>query len=282
MNSLFTIGMRTKLSTLLFALIAVTGLVAAGCGNSGSNSTSEVLTQSPSPQAGEADTVDEQEVIPEASVQSEPATVNVDDLYDPELTCAEQFPTSEEETIQNAEAMLDQIQVSFPDIPEDDARTLALAYSLCDIQFSEVEELLEDGELGVQYRNMINAVFSESYPSFVDLYREQVCLVASFDGGVKVESDSRLNRLVGAASTAALINHLPTDDEIEAIVDTFVENFISAIYDQIIEGNAVEESDVVFDSGDPQDPDGQSEDADAFQLESTCEMVISKVAQSAS
>jgi len=270
MNPLFTTGVRAKLFTLLIALTAVTGLVAAGCGSSDSGGRVEVSTESPGPVAGES--ASPSPVADETATPDEPEVIFLTSeiTFDRSLTCAEQFPASEEETIQTAEAMLDRIQAAFPNITEAQARTLALAFSLCQVDFSEVENLLADGELGSQFRNMLAAVSLDDFASFIELYRDQACLVASYDGDVEIESTSRLNRLIGAASTAALIQFVPTDEEIEALADRFIDEALQAIFDQVIEGNAVE-------SNSTQDTDGETGDSLTIQL--TCEMVVERFVQ---
>lgn len=256
-----------RLPVVLVSLITVAGLVAVGCGTSTERGI-DVETRATS--TGTSQNVFDTLTSTTASASSaELEPVGADLTYTKDLTCAEQFPTSEEVTIRNAEAMLGQIQTSFNDIPEDDAKTLALAFSLCGVRYSEVESLLADDELGEQYHDLIHGVFSERYEDFVDTYRNQVCLVASFDGEIEIESESRLNRLIGAVTTAALIFHMPSDEDIEALVDTFIENTIEAIWDQVILGNSVEQSDA--DSDEAFDEEGD------FVATSSCEMIIRKV-----
>jgi len=251
-NSFLIVGLKNRFAILLLTPIAVVGLLAAACSSSdsngfvsiandnesgeeaegqGANSPTPETQASPSPSGPENEdeaTADNPEIPPESddpqssdqatsgSQEDEPVSMadRYDDYYDAELSCFEQSTFSEEKAIRHSMEMVDDIMQAFPALDQSQARSLAIAYGLCEVEFSEVQALLEEGELGRQYRNMIQGLASESYQEFVEVYVRQQCLVVAYDLNYQIETDSRLHRLIGAVGEASLIHFRPGAPEL--------------------------------------------------------------------
>lgn len=98
------------------------------------------------------------------------------------------------------------------------AESLAIAYGYCNIGPVEIQGLLDEGELGRQYRTLVQAMDADTYLDFLDVHRAQPCLVAAGQGE-RVQSEYDISRHIEAVDTAALLKFRPSDEEMEQLTE---------------------------------------------------------------
>ena len=249
-----------RLPIALLALTAVLGLVAAACGTSGSraepgtavisldsdgdgfsepsgtNGTEAALGHQPAdqpvaPAAGLA--------VRQGGTQSEPnlsqtevepssAAWYNDPGYDADSHCFAQNTIGEDAATRQAKSILADVTALFPEVSAHQAKALSIAFTLCGVELPEVRVLLRQGELGSQYRQMVTALTEADYLAFVDTYTKLPCIIGAHDLQARINTDSRLIRLIDAANMAALISFQVTNEDLERVAQNFMGDLWSA------------------------------------------------------
>ena len=241
-----------KLPVVLLALTAVLGLVAAACGASSSRAEPETavislgsegggFSEPPGANGTEAALGNQPAALAanQAATQSEPDFGQVeiepasavwynDPDYDVDSDCFAQNTMGEDVATRQAKGILADVAALFPELSEDQAKALSIAFTLCGVELPEVRVILNQGELGSQYRQMVAALTEADYMTFVDAYTKLPCIIGAHDLQQRINTDSRLIRLIDAVSMAALISFQVTNEDLEQVAQHFVGDLMSA------------------------------------------------------
>lgn len=132
------------------------------------------------------------------------------------------------------EATPDRLSDVLPELASTPAlKALADSYSLCGIPVADVSDLLGQGELGRQYRQLVLAVGSHSYSNFVEAYKQQPCFTA-YEFGQPIATRHRLDAHIAATNTAANMRFNPTDKELADIATQAVADLFGADANQLL------------------------------------------------
>ena len=211
-----------KLSLTLLATAATASLLFVACGagqaqTKGDNS--QVETASPPPTS-------EPVAPPATTAVEEPAAETAySNAGDP---CYAKIMSNEQALTEQALAIKAELESLFPGLSIESVKRLALMNTLCDVSVEEVEDLLAEDELGVQYLTLVEALDSGSYRAFTDSYITLPCMIAAHDFDVDFEGSARLKTMVEAVAGAALSRFMPTDAELESIAKNLLGDMMNA------------------------------------------------------
>ena len=220
----------TKLSILLLAALATCGLLAAACG-AGQASTDTTIR---SAVAVNPPTTTTAEPAPE------PTTIGNDEL-DSDNPCYTTEPADPAAAEQRAKALQGEVKTLFAKLGEEPSKNLAFAYVLCDVTAADVKTVLAEGELGSQYRRLVEALTAGSYQAFTEAYRGQPCLLGSHDFDVNIKSATNLKKLISAVSGAALIHFRPDAQELETIAQNLASDMMDSFQNALETGGEADD-----------------------------------------
>ena len=259
----------TPLLTMLLAAMATLGLLAAACGDNQANTDTTIspavsveepasaVSTTPTTAAATTTTTGEVvETVPAADAPTTvpPVTAAQSDLPPPpaggsgpepgfEEPCFAIQPADPAATQRQAEAMLPELKTLFPTLDHVQVGNLAFPYAQCGVTAADVEAVLGDGELGDQYRTMVEALKTDSYRTFMETYLTQPCLIGAHDFNAKIQSSvTNLRELVGAVSGAAYSQFDPSVEELEAIGKGLLTEMMNSFQQAFEAGGEVDDS----------------------------------------
>ena len=232
-----------KLRLSLLGVAAAAALFVASCGSSNSE---EVLTASQSPPettaAAPADSVPS---VPAA----EPISASEADIgFDASLTCSEEREEGDTADNEFADLMADAERISglFPnltnpsaEVAEDSASESAAspaqlaAFTLagCDVSVDELQNMAQDGQIGVETNRLIQAITSENLADFPNAYMESTCLRAGSDNENQVlRAPHRMSRIVTALRDTWLAVQQPDPEEFRQALTSISEQLVAQIW----------------------------------------------------
>ena len=246
-----------KLPVVLLTLTAVLGLVAAACGTSSSRAEPETAVISLGsegdgfseslgdtgteaalghPAASQEVTQSEPD-LGEAEIEPSSAVWHNDPDYDVDSDCFAQNTIGEDAATKQAKSILADVAAVFPEVGDNQAKALAIAFTLCGVELPEVRVILNQGELGSQYRQMVTALTAADYMAFVDTYTKLPCIIGAHDLQIRINTDSRLIRLIDAVNMAALISFQVTNEDLEQVAQHFMGDLMSAFGEALEAGS---------------------------------------------
>lgn len=164
-----------------------------------------------------------------ASDTATDTTIGETDLRDPYASCQNRSGLTIPQAEANAGVMLGRVKETLSDMNQNDGEhssqiteVLVFAYSLCGISHGEAAALLEEGELGRQYRRWIEALWeADTYVGFIDVYTQQPCLVAPEFGQMFIPHYD-MGKHAEAVNLAGLTVFNPTESEMVEIGEDLV------------------------------------------------------------
>ena len=156
--------------------------------------------------------------------------------YDVDSDCFAQNTLGEDAATRQAKSILADVEALFPEVGAGQAKALAIAFTLCGVELPEVRVLLQQGELGSQYRQMVTALAATDYMAFVDAYTKLPCIIGAHDLQQRINTDSRLIRLIDAVSMAALISFQVTNEDLEQVARNFMGDLMTAFEEALEAG----------------------------------------------
>lgn len=222
--------MKTSTDTTRKTIVAISVLVlllfTAACY---ADTTTDIATTTPEP--APAPTPSEQADVPNTSSATTTTEDNSYTRWRENLDDCQRFSgISLTQASRDAETLYAPLAELFPDIHagNEKARSraltaLSLGYGACGIPFSEVSALAGQGELGTQYRKTAEAVGSASHTDFIEVFQQQPCL-AGIEWGFDPIADHDPRPHILALNLAALLNFMPTDDEMLDIAIGVISN----------------------------------------------------------
>ena len=258
-----------KFRISLLVGVAVVALFVAGCGSS--NNAERVLV---TPQAPAEDGTAEEgtSTVPgtDADTVDVPASVSELDWddFDASQTCNQEGEIPDAE-FANLIASAANLNAAFPSLSNEGsgetaspAQIAAFVLSGCEVGVEELQEMAQDGKIGVETNSLIQAVTSENLADFPNTYMESYCLRAGTENDGRVlQAPHRVVRVVTALRDMWLAVQQPDSEEFQQVMRTVSERLLGDIWDALI-GDDDEE--IVF----AENPDN-SEQVEA-QIQQTC------------
>ncbi len=266
-----------KFRISLLVGVAVVALFVAGCGSS--NNAEEVLvTPQAAPEEGtstvpaaDADSITAS-TIPAADADPIAVPASVSELdwddFDASQTCNQEGEIPDA-AFANLIASAASLNEAFPSLSNEgsgetasSAQIAAFVLSGCDVGVEELQEMAQDGKIGVETNSLIQAVTSENLADFPNTYMESYCLRAGTENDGRVlQAPHRVVRVVTALRDMWLAIQQPDSEEFQQVMTDVSERLLGDIWDALI-GDDDEE--IVF----AENPDN-SEQVEA-EIQQTC------------
>lgn len=224
-----------KLRISLLGATAAVALFVASCGSSNSE---EVLAGSQSPPETTA-------VAPADTVPSVPArqisVAEADIGFDASQTCNQESDADGEADdadfagiMANAAGIGEQFPNLSAEAAEGSASPAQLAaFTLagCDVSVEELQNMAQDGQIGVETSRLIQAITSENLADFPNAYMESTCLRAGSDNENQVLSaPHRMSRIVAALRDTWLAVQQPDPQEFQQVMTSVGEELAAQVW----------------------------------------------------
>ena len=225
-----------KLRISLLGAAAAVAIFVASCGSSNSE---EVLT---APQAPPETTA----VAPASTVPSVPAAEQIsaaeaDIGFDASQTCNQASDADgEADDAEFASIMANagSISEAFPNLSAEAAEGSAspaqlAAFTLagCDVSVEELQNMAQDGQIGVETSRLIQTITSENLADFPNAYMESTCLRAGSDNENQVLSaPHRMSRIVAALRDTWLAVQQPDPQEFQQVMTSVGEELAAQVW----------------------------------------------------
>ena len=243
-----------KLRISLLGAAAAVALFVASCGSSNSE---EVLTapQAP-PETTAVSPPETTAVAPASTVPSVPAAEQIsaaeaDIGFDAGQTCNQASDNQASDTDGEADdaefasimAGAGSISEAFPNLSAEAAEGSAAQDSVspaqlaaftmagCDVSVEELQNMAQDGQIGVETSRLIQAITSENLVDFPNAYMESTCLRAGSDNENQVLSaPHRMSRIVAALRDTWLAVQQPDPEEFQQVMTSVGEELAAQVW----------------------------------------------------
>ena len=233
-----------KLRISLLGTAAAVALFVASCGSSNSL---EVETGG-SPAPPETTAVAPETAAPETSVAVTASTVpsvpaaqisvaEADIGFDASQTCNQEGETSDADFVALiANAQL--ISEAFPNLSAEatevgasPAQLAAFTMAGCDVSVEELQNMAQDGQIGVETSRLIQTITSENLADFPNAYMESTCLRAGSDNENQVLSaPHRMSRIVAALRDTWLAVQQPDPQEFQQLMTSVGQELAAQVW----------------------------------------------------
>ena len=225
-----------KLRISLLGAAAAVAIFVASCGSSNSE---EVLAGSQSPPETTA-------VAPASTVPSVPAAEQIsaaeaDIGFDASQTCNQESDAdgeADDADFASIMANAGSISEAFPNLSAEatevgasPAQLAAFTLAGCDVSVEELQNMAQDGQIGVETSRLIQTITSENLADFPNAYMESTCLRAGSDNENQVLSaPHRMSRMVAALRDTWLAVQQPDPEEFQQLMTSVGQELAAQVW----------------------------------------------------
>ena len=230
-----------KLRISLLGAAAAVALFVASCGSSNSE---EVLTAPQAPP--ETTAVAPADTVPSVPAAEQISAAEADIGFDAGQTCNQASDNQASDTDGEADdaefasimAGAGSISEAFPNLSAEaaedgvsPAQLAAFTMAGCDVSVEELQNMAQDGQIGVETSRLIQAITSESLADFPNAYMESTCLRAGSDKENQVLSaPHRMSRIVAALRDTWLAVQQPDPEEFQQVMTSVGEELAAQVW----------------------------------------------------
>ena len=221
-----------KLRISLLGAAAAVAIFVASCGSSNSE---EVLAGSQSPP--ETTAVAPADTVPSVPAAEQTSAAEADIGFDASQTC-NQASDADDADFAGIMANAGSISEAFPNLSAEAAEGSAspaqlAAFTLagCDVSVEELQNMAQDGQIGVETSRLIQAITSENLADFPNAYMESTCLRAGSDNENQVLSaPHRMSRIVAALRDTWLAVQQPDPQEFQQLMTSVGQELAAQVW----------------------------------------------------
>ena len=225
-----------KLRISLLGAAAAVAIFVASCGSSNSE---EVLAGSQSPP--ETTAVAPASTVPSVPAAEQTSAAEADIGFDASQTCNQASDAdgeADDADFAGIMANAGSISEAFPNLSAEAAEGSAspaqlAAFTLagCDVSVEELQNMAQDGQIGVETSRLIQAITSENLADFPNAYMESTCLRAGSDNENQVLSaPHRMSRIVAALRDTWLAVQQPDPQEFQQLMTSVGQELAAQVW----------------------------------------------------
>ena len=230
-----------KLRISLLGAAAAVALFVASCGSSDSQGVQVDSQAAPETAAPETAAPETSVAVTASTVPSVPAAqisvAEADIGFDASQTCNQEGETSDADFVALiANAQL--ISEAFPNLSAEatevgasPAQLAAFTLAGCEVSVEELQNMAQDGQIGVETSRLIQTITSENLADFPNAYMESTCLRAGSDNENQVLSaPHRMSRIVAALRDTWLAVQQPDPQEFQQLMTSVGQELAAQVW----------------------------------------------------